>query len=35
MGEGPGTHTPVTCDSCAHIESPFYHGTAPDPAAGP
>ena len=27
MGEGPSTHTPVTYDSCAHIESPFYHGT--------
>ena len=27
MGEVPGTHTPVTYDSCGHIESPFYHGT--------
>ena len=27
MGEQPSTPTPVTCDSCAHIESPFYHGT--------
>ncbi len=27
MGEGPGTHTPVTYDSCAHIGSPVYHGT--------
>ncbi len=26
MGERP-THTPVTFDSCAHIEGPFYHGT--------
>ena len=27
MGEHPSTHTPVTYDSCAHIEGPFYHGT--------
>jgi len=27
MGERPGTLTPVTYDSCAHIGSPFYHGT--------
>ncbi len=27
MGEQPSTHTPVTYDSCAHIKSPFYHGT--------
>ncbi len=26
MGD-PSTHTPVTYDSCARIESPFYHGT--------
>lgn len=27
MGEHPSTHTPVTYDSCAHIEGLFYHGT--------
>lgn len=27
MGEQPSTHRPVTYDSCAHIEGPFYHGT--------
>ncbi|MGB7961948.1 MAG: NAD(+)--rifampin ADP-ribosyltransferase [Propionicimonas sp.] len=27
MGEHPGTHTPVTFDSCSHIDGPFYHGT--------
>ncbi|HWS58317.1 MAG TPA: NAD(+)--rifampin ADP-ribosyltransferase [Actinotalea sp.] len=27
MGEHPRTHTPVTYDTCAHIEGPFYHGT--------
>lgn len=27
MGEHPITYTPVTYDSCAHIEGPFYHGT--------
>jgi hypothetical protein len=27
MGEQPGTHTPVTYDSCAGIAGPFYHGT--------
>ncbi len=27
MGEHPSTHTPVTYDNWAHIESPFYHGT--------
>ena len=27
MAEHPGTHTPVTYDSCAHIEGPFFHGT--------
>jgi hypothetical protein len=27
MDERPGTHTPVTSDSRAHIGSPFYHGT--------
>ena len=27
MGEHPSTHTPVTYESCAHIEGPFYHGT--------
>jgi hypothetical protein len=23
----PTVHTPVTYDSCSHIEGPFYHGT--------
>jgi hypothetical protein len=27
MSEGNTTHTPVTYDSCAHIDGPFYHGT--------
>ena len=30
MDEHPSTpapETPVTYDSCAHIEGPFYHGT--------
>ncbi len=27
MGEHPSEHTPVTYDSCSHIEGPFYHGT--------
>lgn len=27
MGEDRSTHTPVTYDSCAHIEGPFFHGT--------
>ena len=27
MGEHPSTRTPVTYDSCADIEGPFYHGT--------
>jgi len=27
MGEHQPTRTPVTYDSCAHIEGPFYHGT--------
>ena len=27
MGEQPSTRTPVTYDSCVHIEGPFYHGT--------
>lgn len=27
MAEHPLTHTPVTYESCAHIEGPFYHGT--------
>lgn len=27
MGEDAGTRTPVTYDSCAHVEGPFYHGT--------
>ncbi len=27
MGEHPSTRTPVTYNSCAHIEGPFYHGT--------
>ncbi len=27
MGVHPSTHTPVTYESCAHIEGPFYHGT--------
>jgi hypothetical protein len=27
MGEIHVTQTPVTYDSCAHIEGPFYHGT--------
>ena len=28
MNENPSTaHLPVTYDSCAHVEGPFYHGT--------
>src|SRR3954451_10211120 len=27
MAGHPGTHTPVTYDSCAHGEGPVYHGT--------
>ncbi|HEY3546715.1 MAG TPA: NAD(+)--rifampin ADP-ribosyltransferase [Propionicimonas sp.] len=27
MAEQPSTHTPVTYDSCAHVEGPFFHGT--------
>jgi hypothetical protein len=34
MGEQPTTHIPVTYDSCAHIEGPFYHGTKPFLEAG-
>ena len=25
--EDPGTHTPVTFETCFHVEGPFYHGT--------
>ena len=34
MGEDPGTRTPVTYGSCAHIEGPFYHGTKSALAVG-
>ncbi len=27
MDEQPGTHTPVTYQTCARVEGPFYHGT--------
>ncbi|MEP7369587.1 MAG: NAD(+)--rifampin ADP-ribosyltransferase [Dermatophilaceae bacterium] len=27
MGEHASTHVPVTYESCAHLEGPFYHGT--------
>jgi Rifampin ADP-ribosyl transferase len=27
MSENLTTHTPVTYDSCAHVDGPFYHGT--------
>ncbi len=27
MSEQPSTRTPVTYESCAHVEGPFYHGT--------
>ncbi len=27
MAEHPETHIPVTYDSCAQVEGPFYHGT--------
>lgn len=27
MDEHPDTYTPVTYNSCAHIQGPFYHGT--------
>jgi Rifampin ADP-ribosyl transferase len=27
MGEPTGTHIPVTYDTCAQVEGPFYHGT--------
>jgi len=27
VSEQISTHTPVTYDSCTHIENPFYHGT--------
>lgn len=31
MGDYPSTHTPVNCDTCAHIEGPFYHDTKSAP----
>jgi rifampin ADP-ribosylating transferase len=34
MGEHQTTHTPVSDDSCAHIEGPFYHGTRSTLQAG-
>ena len=34
MGGQPSTHQPVTCDRCAHIEGPFYHGTKSALGAG-
>ncbi len=34
MDERPTTHAPVTYDTCAHIEGPFYHGTKYALAAG-
>jgi rifampin ADP-ribosylating transferase len=34
MAEPTSTHTPVTYDSCEHIEGPFYHGTKSSLAAG-
>lgn len=34
MGEHHITHTPVTYDSCARIEGPFYHGTKSKLEAG-
>lgn len=34
MGEHTNTHTPVTYDSCDHIEGPFYHGTKSSLEAG-
>ncbi len=27
MSEDGSTHVPVTYDSCAHVDGPFYHGT--------
>lgn len=27
MAEPPSTRTAVTQERCAHVESPFYHGT--------
>ncbi len=27
MVDPSSTHIPVTLDSCAHVEGPFYHGT--------
>ncbi len=27
MGEISGPHIPVTYESCAHVEGPFFHGT--------
>lgn len=34
MGEHLSTHTPVTYESYAHVDGPFYHGTKPALEAG-
>jgi rifampin ADP-ribosylating transferase len=34
MGEPDGTHTPITYDSCASVDGPFYHGTKSALAVG-
>ncbi len=34
MNENNGAYVPVTYDSCAHIEGPFYHGTKSALAVG-
>jgi len=33
-GDDPATRTPVTFESCSHIEGPFYHGTKSAVEAG-
>jgi rifampin ADP-ribosylating transferase len=34
MGGTDPTHIPVTYDTCAHVEGPFYHGTKTALAVG-
>jgi rifampin ADP-ribosylating transferase len=34
VSEHPSTHTPVTYETCAHVEGPFYHGTKSELEAG-
>lgn len=34
MDENSGSHVPVTYDSCAHVEGPYFHGTRSTLEAG-